>query len=109
MVAENVRIHPNYGSNQNAYDFAILEIPDLSTVSSYKQYRYHQVISRLNPTVASTATMLHVSQQSMLPTVEPVGPVDGVLSDLVGGCLRNKKKLAFILWTMNIGEYILAL
>ena len=37
--------------------------------------------------------------------VEPVGPVDGVPSDLVGGCLRNKKKLAFILWTMNIGEY----
>ena len=33
VVAENVRIHPNYGSNQNAYDFAILEIPDLSTVS----------------------------------------------------------------------------
>jgi len=32
VVAENVRIHPNYGSNQNAYDFAILEIPDLSTV-----------------------------------------------------------------------------
>ena len=32
VVAENVRIHPNYGSNQNAYDFAILEIPSLSSV-----------------------------------------------------------------------------
>ena len=34
MVADNVIIHPNYGSNQNAFDFAILEIPSLSTVST---------------------------------------------------------------------------
>merc|ERR1719348_2807723 len=67
----------------------------------------YQISALLNPTAASTATMLHVSQQSMLLMVEPVGPVDGVPSDLVGGCLRNKKKLAFILWTMNIVGIIL--
>ena len=37
--------------------------------------------------------------------VEPVGLADGAPSDLVGEFLRNKKKLAFISWTMNIGAY----
>ena len=39
VTADNIRIHPSYGSviakgrRQIAYDFAILEIPDLSIVS----------------------------------------------------------------------------
>ena len=37
--------------------------------------------------------------------VEPVGLVDGAPSDLVDEFLRNKKKLVFISWTMNIGKY----
>ena len=37
--------------------------------------------------------------------VEPVGLVDGAPSDLVDEFLRNKKKLAFISWTLNIGKY----
>ena len=66
---------------------------------------YHQVISRLNPIVASTATILHVSQQSTLPTVEPVGPVDGATSNIKDRALQNQKKLAFMSWILNIGKY----
>ena len=63
------------------------------------------MIFRSNRIVASIATTLHVSQQNMLPTVEPVGLVDGAPSDLADEFLPNKRKLEFILWTMNIGEY----
>ena len=105
VVADNVRIHPNYGSNQNAYDFAILEIPSLSAVSKHsKKSIFGSLGFSPNQTVVSSVTTLHVSQQSMPLTVEPVGLVDGVLSDPVDGFLPNKKKLAFISWTMNIGE-----
>ena len=36
--------------------------------------------------------------------VEPVGQVAGVLLDPVDGSLRNRKKSAFISWTMNTGR-----
>ena len=40
VMATNIRIHPKYKLQDNhpEYDFAILDIPDLSTVSRYKKY-----------------------------------------------------------------------
>lgn len=55
--------------------------------------------------IASIAMISHVSPQSMLLTVEPVGSVDGEVSKMKDGKLLNKKKLEFISWTLNIGEY----
>ena len=56
-----------------------------------------QILSRPNPIVASIATTLHVFRQSMLITVEPVGPLDGELSNTMDGNLPYKKKLELIL------------
>ena len=56
-----------------------------------------QILSRPNPIVASIATTLHVFRQSMLITVEPVGPLDGELSNTMDENLPYKKKLELIL------------
>ena len=64
-----------------------------------------QILSRPNPIVASIATILHVSPPSMLLTVVPVGPVDGAPSNIMEMPLRNRKKLDFISWILNIGKY----
>ena len=55
--------------------------------------------------IASIAMILRVSPQSMLLTVEPVGLVDGEVSKMADGKLLDKKKLEFISWILNIGEY----
>ena len=55
--------------------------------------------------IASIAMILRVSPQSMLLTVEPVGSVDGEISKMKDGKLLDKKKLEFISWTLNIGEF----
>ena len=65
----------------------------------------HKIITRSNQIVALIATTLHVSQQSMLLTVEPVGSVDGALSNGKDGVLPYKKKSEFILWILIIGKY----
>ena len=52
--------------------------------------------------VVLNATIPLVFQQSMQLTVDHVGLVDGAQPNNV---LLNKKKLEFILWEMNIGEF----
>ena len=96
VTVEKINIYPKY-TGIPAYDMAILEIPDLSKVSKYMKLTERIMIFRSNPIVVLIAMILHVSQLSMLRTVEIAGLLDMAQSIAAQiTALQNIKKLEFI-------------